>query len=405
MWLAYTLHLLNMTAAQGGTIVVALYAAHVGAGPLVIAAVVSASAVPPIVLGVAAGRITDRVGFRPSMFAGSVMMAAALILAAAVPGLAAQFATVIVLGTGYLFYMVSQQSMVGALSTAETRARNFANQTLVYSLSGFLGALAAGCLIEQRGHAAAFGVLGLLPLAAGALLLVPFAARACPATRRPPGLQKPTPAGNLLRDRPLFHTVVVSGLVLGCVDLFQFYGPLHAQASGLTPSGIGAVMSAYAAAAIAVRAFMPQLITLARGEERLLVGCLILAMLACAAFPFAGGAWSLGLFAFLLGASLGCAQPLSLVMTYAISPPGRSAEALGLRFTISNGARLLLPLALGPVSTVAGLLAVFWSKAGILAGSTMLSYRLLGDRIPLQSSRTATPGSASDRTAGGAAGG
>lgn len=389
MWLAYTLHLLNMTATVGATMTVALYAAQLGAGAYVVGALMSASALPSIALGIAAGRLVDRFGIRPALFAGSLILALAPLLASAIPGLAMQFVTVSVLGAGYLLYMISQQSMVGAVSTPKTRARNFANLSLVYSLGGFLGPLAAGFLIEQRGYAAAFGVLGLLPLAAAALLLTDLAQRACPSPPRRPGAEQSASIGELLRCRPLRYVVIASGLALACVELFQFYGPLHAQAAGLTPSEVGAIMSAYAAAAIATRVFMPQLIELARGEEWLFVACLVMAMAACALFPLAGGAGMLALYACLLGAGLGCAQPLSMMMTYTASPPGRAGEGLGLRFMLSSSARLILPLALGPVGASAGLLAVFLAKAGILGASTALAWRLPDRRSASQRPRLA----------------
>ncbi len=376
MWLAYLLHICNMTAATASALIVALHAAHLGAGAVVIGALIAVSAAPSVVLGVYAGRMSDRLGVRLPMLAGSSLMAAALALAALVPGLPVQFAAVALIGTGHLFYMVAQQAMVGALSTQATRARNFSNQTLVASLARFVGPLAAGFLIEHRGYAVTFGVFAVLPAIAAASLATGGAARACGAARPASTAQTATSHTRLVQHRSLLAIAITSGLVLTCVDLFAYHAPLHAAAAGLSPSWIGGLMGAYAAAAIAGRAVMPQMITLARGEERLLVATLVLALLAYGLFPLTGNPGALAGLAFLLGASLGCAQPLSMMMTYNYSPPGRSGEAMGLRFMISNGARLVLPLVLGPITGAFGLLAAFWSNAGILAGSSVLARRL-----------------------------
>jgi len=171
MRLAYILHLLVMTATTGATVVVGLYAAHLGVGGRVIGALLSVSALMPLLLGIVAGRIVDRFGVRPPMLVGSLMIACASLSAAVIPGLAMQFGAVILLGAGYSFCMVSQQNVIGILSTPGTRARSFANLSLVYSLGGFLGPLLASELVEHRGYPVAFNVLGLLPLAAGFLLM------------------------------------------------------------------------------------------------------------------------------------------------------------------------------------------------------------------------------------------
>jgi len=189
----------------------------------------------------------------------------------------------------------------------------------------------------------------------------------------------------------LLYIVAAGGLALACADLLQFYGPMRIQTAGLAPSDINAVMSAYAAAAIATRIFMPQLIALACGEERLLMACFIAAMVACAMFPLAGGIGMLALLAFVLGMGVGCAQPLSMMMTYTASPPGRSGEGLGLRLMVGNGARLVLPLVLGPLGVIAGLLAVFWTIVGILFVGLVLTRRLSNGRLAPGPTHPAVP--------------
>jgi len=384
---AYVLHFCNTFAAYASTMVVALYAAHLGADAVVIGLLIAVSALAPAVLGVHAGRLADRFGVRRPMLAGSAMMGAALMLAALAGGMPALYVAVVVLGAGFVFYMVAQQSLVGAISTKETRARNFTNQILVATVAHFVGPLVTGWLIERFGYAAAFQTLALASAAAAVLLLTRIAARTCPPVRPAAASQEAPSFKTLLRNRPLCSIAATSGLVLTCVDLFQFYAPLHAQAAGLGPREIGLVMSAYAGGALMVRIFIPQLISLLGTGERLLVFALLLTMLAYAVFPFAGGAWLLGTYAFLIGIGLGCAQPLSLMLTYDYAPPGRSGEGMGLRLMVSNAARLVLPLAFGPVSAALGLAAVFWSNVGIIAGGAVLTWRLPGmrggDKAPL----------------------
>jgi predicted MFS family arabinose efflux permease len=184
---------------------------------------------------------------------------------------------------------------------------------------------------------------------------------------------------DLLGNRALLHMAVTSGLVLTSVDLFQFYAPLHAREAGLSPFETGAALSAYAVAAVAVRLLMPQCVALCRSEERLLAISLATGTIAYACFPLTGNVWLLGALSFLLGAGLGCAQPLSMLLTYNLAPPGRSGEGLGLRLTVNNAAHLALPFAFGFVSAAFGLLVVFWTNAAILASGAALTRRDAAD--------------------------
>ena len=373
MWLVCILHLCNLTAFKANMMVVSLYAIEMGAEAVALGALFSTFSLAPILLSVYAGRLSDTIGVRVPMLIGSAGVSAALALAALVPGLPAQYVSAAILGGAYVFYHVSIQSMVGALSTPQTRARNFANFSLIATVPYFIGPLATGFLIEHGGHALAFGALAVLPVISVAVLLL--AGRAMPRAYSGASERKTPRSRDLLRNRPLVRMAVTSGFVLTSVDLFQFYAPLHGHAAGLSPSEIGVVLSMYAVAAVAVRLVMEQLVGLCGGEERLLAVSLALAVIGYAGFPLTDNAWFLGVFAFLLGTGLGCAQPLSMMLTYNYSPPGRSGEGLGLRLTVNNAAHFVLPFAFGLVSAAFGLLVVFWSNAGILAGGAAVARR------------------------------
>jgi MFS family permease len=71
---------------------------------------------------------------------------------------------------------------------------------------------------------------------------------------------------------------------------------------------------------------------------------------------------------FLLGLGLGCAQPFIMSILYEQSPPGRQAEAVGLRTSLMNGSHTLIPLASGAVSASFGMAPVFWALALFLYG-------------------------------------
>ena len=74
----------------------------------------------------------------------------------------------------------------------------------------------------------------------------------------------------------------------------------------------------------------------------------------------------LALMAFLLGLALGCAQPLTIILTYNHAPTGRSGEALGLRLTVNKLTQIAVPLAFGALGSAFGLIPVFWANGALL---------------------------------------
>ena len=151
-------------------------------------------------------------------------------------------------------------------------------------------------------------------------------------------------------------------------DLYSFFLPIYGHSIGLSASAIGLVLGTFAAAAFVIRAIMPWLIK-RMGEARLLVRSLLLSGIAYLLFPFVSSVWLLALLSFVLGLGVGCGQPLTMMMCYNRAPPGRSGEALGVRFTIVNLTHMTIPVLFGTMGAALGLLFVFWAKGALLVGS------------------------------------
>jgi MFS family permease len=81
----------------------------------------------------------------------------------------------------------------------------------------------------------------------------------------------------------------------------------------------------------------------------------------------------LGAIAFVLGLGVGCGQPVSMSLIYALAPAGRAAECAGLRVTANNVMHLLMPLIFGSLGTAFGYAPVFLSNSALLvAGGVLL---------------------------------
>jgi len=81
--------------------------------------------------------------------------------------------------------------------------------------------------------------------------------------------------------------------------------------------------------------------------------------------------------AFLLGLGLGCAQPITILLTYNHAPAGRSGEALGMRLTVNKLIQIAVPLVFGGLGTAFGLVPVFWANGAflLLGGAVSLAER------------------------------
>src|SRR5205085_6157072 len=89
--------------------------------------------------------------------------------------------------------------------------------------------------------------------------------------------------------------------------------------------------------------------------------------------PWVSQAPLLALVAFLLGIGLGCAQPLTILLTYNYAPAGRSGEALGLRLTVNKLTQIAVPLLFGGLGTTFGLVPVFWANGAFLLAGGFIS--------------------------------
>lgn len=104
----------------------------------------------------------------------------------------------------------------------------------------------------------------------------------------------------------------------------------------------------------------------------MLSASLFLAGASCLLFPFVSSFVLLLAMSFLLGLGLGCGSPLSMVLAYNRSPPGRSGEAMGLRQTVNKATEVVVPVIFGSIGTALGMVPVFWLDAVMLAAGAML---------------------------------
>ena len=132
----------------------------------------------------------------------------------------------------------------------------------------------------------------------------------------------------LLRHRPVRQVLAINVLLSVGWDLHTVFVPIYGARIGLTASQIGMVLSAFAAATLAVRLAMP---SLARRltEHQVLTAALLVAGAVYLVFPFSQSALTFGALSFCLGLGLGSGQPMVMSLLHVHTPAGRIGEAVG----------------------------------------------------------------------------
>ena len=363
----------NHTALAGSRVVVSLEALRLGASTAVVGILLALYALLPMLFAVATGRLSDRVGVRRPMLAGSVALVAGSALPALVPGYTALFVSAAVVGVGFMLFQVPVQNATGEMGPPQDRAHNFSLLALGYSISGFCGPLVAGLTIDHGGFAAAFAVLALLPVVPAAIL----------ARDRLP-LPGPHPARveghtggalELVRHRQLRWVFFVNALLAIGWDLHTIVIPVYGAQIGLSASAIGVILSSFAAATFVVRFSMRWIVRHA-DERQVLKAALLVAGVVYLLFPFSNGAPALMALSFCLGLGLGMSQPMVMSLLHSHAPAGRMGEAAGVRMSLVQAMAVAVPLAFGALGATAGLTPVFWSVGACLATGGFMTKRV-----------------------------
>ncbi len=363
----------NHTALAGSRVVVSLEALRLGASTAVVGVLLALYALLPMLFAVATGRLSDRVGVRRPMLAGSVALVAGSALPALVPGFTALFVSAAVVGVGFMLFQVPVQNATGEMGPPQDRAHNFSLLALGYSISGFCGPLVAGLTIDHGGFAAAFAVLALLPVVPAAIL----------ARDRLP-LPGPHPARveghtggalELVRHRQLRWVFFVNALLAIGWDLHTIVIPVYGAQIGLSASAIGVILSSFAAATFVVRFSMRWIVRHA-DERQVLKAALLVAGAVYLLFPFSNGAPALMALSFCLGLGLGMSQPMVMSLLHSHAPAGRMGEAAGVRMSLVQAMAVAVPLAFGALGATAGLTPVFWSVGACLATGGFMTKRV-----------------------------
>ncbi|HYF58659.1 MAG TPA: MFS transporter [Burkholderiaceae bacterium] len=360
------LSILNHVAFAGVRVSLTLAALHLHAPTFQVGTILSLYSLLPMLLSIPGGRWIDRIGARGPMIAGTALIVAGALLPFAWLSLGTLTATSVLVGLGFLPFHLGIQKLISELGSPEERRHNLSLMAIGFSVSSFLGPTSAGFLIDGLGHRFAFGTLALLPLVA---LLWLRAVR-----ERLPGARLVVPQGggglrvrDLLASPELRRLYVVVALISSAWDVHQFLVPLYGARIGLSASGIGLILGAFAIATMVVRMIVP-LFLMDVSEWRAILFAMAVTGVVYAVYPLFSTLEALLALSFVLGLGLGVSQPMTLSILARSAPASRLGEATGLRLTLVNGTQTVLPSAFGALGGVFGVAVLFWGMAALLGG-------------------------------------
>ena len=176
----------------------------------------------------------------------------------------------------------------------------------------------------------------------------------------------------VLRQPNAPHAMFASVAVLTTSDLLVAYLPAYGEATGLSPTTVGLLLSVRAGASMLSRILMGSL-TRWVGRGRLLILSTALPAVALGVLPLVDAPAVLLTLMVLAGLGLGLGQPLSLVWVAQTAPEHMRGTAVGVRLSGNRLGQVAIPAAVGGIVGAAGLGAVFVSVATMLVGSSVLT--------------------------------
>ena len=359
----------NHLTLNGMRVTVSLDALALGASAATVGGLLALFALLPMFLGIAAGRLADRIGVRKPMLAGSIGMAVSAIIPTVLPGLPALFVAAALSGVSFMAFQVATQYATGEMGPPGARTRNYGLLAVGYSTSSILGPLVAGLTIDHAGFRPAFAVLSLMPLVPIAVLASNRIALPGPHPAHAAHVRR---ALDLLGNRTLLRVFVINGMTAVAWELHTLFVPIYGNSIGLSASSVGLILAAFASATFTIRLAMP-LIAKRLPEHRVLTLALYVAAAVYLAIPFSRDASTLMLLSFCLGLGLGMGQPMVMSLLHSLAPAGRMGEAAGVRMSLMNSMSVAVPLVFGAVGSSVGLSPVLWAVSVLLAAGGWLT--------------------------------
>lgn len=323
-------------------------------------------AIVPLALALPSGALTDRWGERRVAVTGGFILCASsvsfVLIGDTVGGL---IAGSMLLGTGHLLCVVSQQALVANTSEPGRFDAAFGRYTFAASLGQAVG---PGLIIAFGGNQKIpdTGAIFLASIITCVVLTGLSFGFGHPRHAR----SVPAPAGKgtmraLFRIPSLPRALITSCIILAAVDISLVYLPALGAERDLTSRLIGLLLTLRAGASMISRLFLGRL-SARLGRRRLLVVSTFAAALGTAVLPIPMPIGLLAVAVVVMGLGLGVGQPVTMAWLAESSPPGMRGRSMSLRLVGNRAGQLIIPSTVGLVAAGLGPAGVLWFTAAAL---------------------------------------
>lgn len=351
-----------------------LLALSLGYSAGAVGALIALFALSQIFLAIPAGKYADHHGVRRPMGFSVIAAAVAMALATAFPSIPVLCIAAMLTGASAGITVIVLQRHIGRAATSNAQRKQFFSWLAIApAVSNFIGPFGVGLIIDHAGQTSgdlmafriAFAVLAVLPLITWLLVMH---VRELPYEPYDPKAA-PTHAWDLLRSANFRYILFVNWLQSASWDIHTFLVPILGYERGLSASMIGTILGAFALAAALIRMALP-IISSRYSEKRVIATSCVITVLVFAVYPMVSHSAEMIVCAVILGAALGCVQPMVMSLLTQVTPPNRQGEALGVRLMFINASSFFMPMVAGSFGALLGVGTVFWVAATIVAAGT-----------------------------------
>ncbi len=267
--------------------ILALYARQFGIDMAMVGLIITTFAFASAVVDIPAGRIAERLGRRPTLLAGCLVLAVGSVGCALAPGYWLFLACRFIQGTGYALYTTTAMIMLADISTVHDRGNNMGLYMGSTWIGFGLGPVTGGFIGEYFGLPAVFYVYAFFCLVAAvwAYLRLPETrpSNAEGVVKQAADQMSAAGAGISIKDLLVNPNFILICIVSFCIfftnngSRYEILPLLSHDRLGLSPGEIGVAVTVIAAVNIIVLLITGRLSDRVGRKPTVLPGCILIA--------------------------------------------------------------------------------------------------------------------------------